>query len=281
MENNIYPMEEVMPIVSDLAYKYTGCDHSSVTYERAQMLMEAVLYCINEYGQGESNALLVKNVPAREAYEQGRMTVLHKRKRLQKLYNEMIMDFRDYGSVCLGDTIRQGIPAFLEKYDDKYAPQETILTLDYPILQSFDTLSGVSRVLRYVQCICLEQKFLQKMHEEYIIQSLRSYQRDYEYLLENICEVVLQNMIGHMILNKPLQETGFGRAELEELEEVLSDKTVEQIKAYAGRALERLVHQYYDGDSELTDYLSCGLLNIAARIHCNRENHCLGNIFVF
>ena len=31
MEMNHYSMEEIMLIVSELAWKYTGCDHTSVT----------------------------------------------------------------------------------------------------------------------------------------------------------------------------------------------------------------------------------------------------------
>lgn len=43
MENNQYSMEEVMPIVSELAWKYTGCDHTSVTYEKAQIDRKSVV----------------------------------------------------------------------------------------------------------------------------------------------------------------------------------------------------------------------------------------------
>ena len=43
-----FSMEELLPIVAELAEKYTSGESSSVTYERAQGLMQAVLYCINE-----------------------------------------------------------------------------------------------------------------------------------------------------------------------------------------------------------------------------------------
>lgn len=268
MENNQYSMEEVMPIVSELAWKYTGCDHTSVTYEKAQMLMEAVLYCIHEYERQESNALLVKHISAREAYEQGRAIVMDKLRRLQELYNQLIVDFKDYGSVCLRDTIRQGIPAFLDNYDFRFAPQETLLTLDYPILRDDTSRSGISRVLSYVQCICLEQKFLKKINEHDIAETLRRYQRDYEHLIENICEIILQDMIGHMILDKPLQEEGLSREDLAVLKEILAGKTAEQVRAYALKALEQLVARYYDGDRDMLEYLSCGIPDIVIRIQC-------------
>lgn len=275
-----YPMEEIMPVVSELAQKYTGCDHSSVTYERAQMLMEAVVYCINEDGRQEGNALAEKSIPAREAYENGRKIVADKVMELRTLYHTLIPDFRDYGSMCLKDTVRKGIPAFLERYDFKYAPQETLLTLDYPVLRNYGALSGVDLVLRYLQDIRLEQKFLRRMGDEYIVKVLRKYHRDYEYLSENICGIVLQNVTGHMILDKPLEEQGFGQEELESLEEILSDKTEEQIRAYLLKALERLMAEYYDNDDRLLAYLGGGLSDIVTRIRHNTENHCLGQLFV-
>lgn len=269
-----------MPIVSELAQKYTGCDHSSVTYEKAQMLMEAVVYCINEDGRQEGNTLAAKRIPAREAYENGRKIVADKVMELRTLYHALIPDFRDYGSICLQDTVRKGIPAFLEKYDFKYAPQETLLTLDYPILRNYGALSGIDLVLCYLRDIRLEQKFLHRMGDKYISKVLRKYHRDYEYLSENICDIVLQNVTGHMILDKPLEGQGFGQEELESLEEILSDKTEEQIRAYLLKAMERLIAEYYDNDDCLLTYLSGGLSDIVTRIRYHTENHCLGQLFV-
>lgn len=211
------------------------------------MLMEAVLYCINEYEQnGENtNALLARKISAKEAYVHGRKMVMDKLDRLQQLYNELIMDFKDYGSACLRAAIRQGIPFFLEKYDYRYAPQETLLTLDYPVLANLGDLTGVNRVLVYVQYIAMEQKFMQKMDDGYIISSLRRYHRDYEHLVENICEIVLQDMLGHD----------------------MPDRTFDE--AYAFKKLELLVSRYYDNNRDLLEYIKYGIPNIVARMQCN------------
>lgn len=115
-QENGYSMEELLPLVSRLAFRYTGGEHSSVTYECAQRLMEAVLYCICEYRMYQENALLAEDIPAAEAYRQGQEIVMDKVRALQKLYNDMVPDFKDYGCLCLRDTVRKGIPAFLQFY---------------------------------------------------------------------------------------------------------------------------------------------------------------------
>ena len=48
MEHMDYPLEELIPLAAELASRYSGYEHTSVTYETAQRLMDAVLYCINE-----------------------------------------------------------------------------------------------------------------------------------------------------------------------------------------------------------------------------------------
>lgn len=187
---NNYSVEELLPVVSELAFRYTGSAHSSVTYEKAQMLMEAVLYCIREFNLQQDNALKADAVPVREAYRQGQEIVMDHVRTLQALYNEMIPDFKDYGCLCLRDTVTKAVPAFLTRYDFRFAPQETPVLLDYPVQEPLGHLTGVNLVLPYLECICREQAYLRTIDEKEVIAILRDYHRDYVYLCENICQIV-------------------------------------------------------------------------------------------
>lgn len=51
MSNKI---EAILPLVKELTEKYTGKASTSVTYEVAQQLMGAALYCINENRSSDS-----------------------------------------------------------------------------------------------------------------------------------------------------------------------------------------------------------------------------------
>lgn len=51
-----YEMEELVPIVGKLAEKYTSHESTSITYEKAEQLMGAVLYCIHELWESHSFA---------------------------------------------------------------------------------------------------------------------------------------------------------------------------------------------------------------------------------
>ena len=277
IKQNDYPLEE---LVAELASGYTGYEHSSITYEKAQMLMEGVLYCINEYEHFSKNTLSLTNLPAKEAYRSGQSIVFEKVRNLHDIYNGLIIDFQDYGFECLKDTIVNGIPAFLLRYDATFAPQETLLTLDYPILKDLSLLSGVSRILDYVKCVSLEQQFLREFDRAYVIDILSTYHADYEILIENICDIVLPNIIGHIMLEKPLNSTGFAKSELKNAEQILLEKSEEDMEQYIVQVLKLFLNQYYDNDMEIFHYLNHNIGNIVTKIQNNLQNHNLGKIFL-
>ena len=59
MEQISFEMEELLPIVAQLAEQYAGYESTSVTYERAELLMEAVIYCIHEYERSDKHDITV------------------------------------------------------------------------------------------------------------------------------------------------------------------------------------------------------------------------------
>ena len=101
-----YQMEELLPLVTALTEKFTSKESSSVTYETAQMLMEAVLFCIQEYEEESGESLLAKGLlGAEEAYRLGYERVVHKVILAREVYDSIIEDFRDYGCVNYRNTI--------------------------------------------------------------------------------------------------------------------------------------------------------------------------------
>lgn len=273
----IYSMEELVPIVAKLAEKYTGGESSSISYEKAQMLMEAVLYCIHACENGEENMLQKENVTVKEAYAAGSRIVMERVLRLRELYHEMLPAFCDYGMVCLHEVVIKGMPEFLKRYDVRFCPQETLLTLDYPVLCRIAPLTGIDAVLKYAKCIALEQEFLAGFEESYIRELLRRYHSDYEDLVENICSIVLPNVIGHLLLQKPLSQSGFSEEELERLEKGLREQ--EKAEALLEKAISRIAAQYAEDAQKLEAYLCLEIPNMAVRIAQAGEDRCLHRIF--
>lgn len=208
-----YKMEELMPIVGKLAQRYTAGESTSVTYEKAEQLMGAVLYCIREqayaehenerYGSGsgseacgaafmrsESISVRQEKLSARQAYERGLACVEKKVREALSLYNELMLRFDSYGNQCLHETLVKGMPEFFKWYDMHFAPQDTILTLDYPVLQDLSVYTGIDRIYEYLLCIEKEQVFLRTFPRNDVIDALTRYNPAYEDMIDNVCGAV-------------------------------------------------------------------------------------------
>lgn len=271
-----FDMEELLPIVAQLAEQYTGYESTSVSYERAEALMGAVIYYINEYDMSQKYDISVRNLSAKEVYKAGSRLVQKKVEELMRDYKMLMQDFCDYGNHALSDTIRKGIPAFLKHYDVKYAPQDTILTLDYPILENLHQYSGIDRVYQYVRDIALEQQFLKYYDNTYVIEMLNAYSGDYAEMIENIPSIVFTNTIGHILAGKPITST----LESEDYEVIYERFASGKFPSGSIRNLaENFLQAYYADKSDVVAYLSAELPNILFRIENALENHCLENVF--
>ncbi len=204
-----FEMDELLPIVADLAQQYTKGANTSVTYEKARQFMEAVLYCI---GMCEKNILENQlpvsgdNLSARDAYRAGYRAAARKVAQTREKYNEMITEFRAYGNENYQDSVTKAIPGFFLYYDVKFAPQETIITMDYPTLRPITDMTGINAIEKYVDFICLEQRFMNQFPENYICDVLERYEKNYRRQFYNICRIVLRHVLTCMIVGKTSED---------------------------------------------------------------------------
>lgn len=277
LKNN--KMKELIPIVAKLAEQQNGYESTSITYEKAQSLMAAVVYCINEYEMSNENGLVEQELSAKEMYQRGYTLVVQKVNKMREIYNSMIEHFHSYGNQCLDDTVIKGISEFLKWYDAKYEPQDTILTLDYPILKDISKYSGIDAIYEYVKCIYCEQEFLQKFNSEFIESILRKYSNAYEDMVENILSPVLQNVIGHLLIKKVLNEQEFSQNDYEQIKGMFAGSSKGEIKEKLASIAQEYLYDFYDNGDMLREYMSGELTNIAFRIKHAIEYDTLEQLF--
>jgi len=261
-----YEMEELLPIVSELAWKSAGGESTSVTYEKAQALMEAVLYCLAEYSRSTLNSPARRNISVREQYDTGLRLVYEKAGKIRDIFNELSPEFQDFGVKCLYDTVQKGIPQFLKWYDAGFCPQNTILALDYPLLKDFGVLSGADAVYEYLCSIRTEQRFLRSFDRNYVISVLERYDPEYQEMVENICGIVLTDTIGHAAIRKPPDAAGFQEEDYLQLSEVFGRQSVDCMEKNIKRLIKMIVRQFYANDRDMAMYLCHSARDMAVRI---------------
>lgn len=307
MEKQPYQLEELMPIVAELAEKYTKYEHSSIPYEKAQELLEAVLYCIGELVQdnnGYTPSTTEANLlAAKQAYQRGKELVMQKVEAFRIEYNALMKDFYDYGSICLRETVSKAYPAFLMHYDAVFLPQESVITLDYPVLYDNSRCCGIDAVYIQLQGIAYEQKFLAMFPRKYILDVLLAYSNNYEELYENICEPVIINTAGHLLYSlcsgeKVHLQRQFVSDDYNTLQCFLAEVSKQELQQYIEKMFDKLIHEmlsmqrsshrdiFYDAnaeiewDTKLYLYLKNGFYNATVRIYYAIQNKSLEHIFV-
>lgn len=274
-----YEMEELVPIVGKLAEKYTSHESTSITYEKAEQLMGAVLYCIHELWESSGNApSLNKKLSAQRAYEMGAAYVREKTGKALDLYNRILPEFCHYENKCLYDTFVKGIPEFFKWYDVQFEPQNTILTLDYPLLKDISEYTGIDKIFEFIKSIGLEQKFLKLFPAGYVINILSKDNRNWQESMDNICEIVFTHVIGHIMLGKSLTVIELKETDYFYMQEMFEQTDLEDIKKHLEAAFEIFIKNYYENDRELLNYLSGAISGIVVRLKNAADNKVLGNI---
>ncbi len=253
-----YEMEELVPVVGKLAEAYTAGESTSVTYEKAEQLLGAVLYAIEELERsGHASVIPKEGIQARKAYEMGRRLVEEKVRAALDLYNKLLPVFSHYGNQCLYDTFVRGLPVFFQRYDTRFEPQNSILILDYPVLKDISGDTGIDQIYEFIRCVGWEQKFLRIFPERAVMQMLWSYNRDFRGTGGNVCEGVLWFAAGHMLAGKPFAEMDLGEQDARRIQEALKQMEKTDRERLLRRGIEALIGRDSENDEEMTEYL-CG-----------------------
>lgn len=262
-----YKMEELALIVGELVEKYSAGESTSMTYEKAEQLMGAVLYCIHEaQARKQDRVIAAKTRPVQRLYEVGAAAVEKKTKEALKLNNRILPQFVSYGNHCLYDTFVKGIPEFFKWYDIRFHPQDTILTLDYPVLKDLSAMTGIDKIYAFIECIRLEQMFLNQFPQSCVVHVLMHYNEQYQDMVDNLCEPVLLAAVVHVLAGRPLTQQDFAQTDYAVIQERIMQCGREGLHRLIDNIINTFLKSYDADSSELSQYLEGAADNIAVRL---------------
>ncbi len=279
-----YEAADLLPLVQELTERYTSKASTSVPWETAQQLMEAVLYCIGETqetgsGPGQKRELSGgEMLTAREAYDLGYRLVIRRTEEARKLYNKWIVSFNGYGCSVYRKTVTRNIPGFFKWYDPRFNPQQDFTGQDYPVPGDLGKRPGIDRVDRYLACIWAEQRFLGSLSPDYVGAVLTARGQGWRDLPVNLGEIVLRKILVHLLLGISPEETALEPDKYEMLAAavgaVSGDRLAERVRGLS----RRLAARYFPGDEALAAYLDCYIPGIAAELANGAAHGCLQRI---
>ena len=236
------------------------------------------MYCINECASDQT-LVSSQRLSVAEAYQYGYEVLIEKVKRTQAAYNEMIVDFCGYGNRNYEATVQKAIPGFFLYYDAQFAPQETIITMDYPTICPVSGKCGIDAIETYVRYISYEQKFMGAFQRQYVYEVLERDQADHKNGFDNICRVILRHVFDHLLIKKGFQEE-VGEQDYDKLCDLVIRSSGQQLREVLIGLLEQLVNEKYHADIGMRDYLACDLDDFVVEMRNAAEHDVMKQVIV-
>ncbi len=281
MLNNL-DTNDLMMILVDKYKKYTVNDHSSITIEKAQQLMNSILYCINGYLKSLDEGLVSasEHYNALVLYERGleheKANLSNAKELLLKVKNNIL----NIDNVYYQDTLLSGIDLFFRNYDILYAAHETPGSIDYFLALPIYDLEGVEYILEYLNRLYIENNFCSCFATGDIEHLLKKFNDDYKDLPFNIFEVVVRNAIGLEILGKDIMKLSISTYERASLYEILKPLSIEQIQEKMILAINEILKFHQIEDNKQKEYITKVVIELSYEIKQVLSIKRLENTFV-
>ncbi len=109
---------------------------------------------------------------------------------------------------------------------------------------------------------------------------LEKYNSEYQNMIENICSIVLKNIIGHIAIKKTFNDTEFLSEEYLQLSKVFAEKSISDIENIVKELIKKMVSKFYENNMDMLEYLYCETNNIAVQIYTANQYGQLNKVFV-
>jgi hypothetical protein len=240
-----------------------------------------VNFCITSYyNEYETERGISEKLTIEEQFLRGKEIVKEGYEIGKKLFILLRRERMNYENIAYQEVIEKALPLFFRNYDIEFGAHIIGGIIDYPLAVGISGLKGIDFYIEYVHTLRLENRFCRRFSTEEINELLRSIGDGYTEMLVNIFQMVLQNLIGRSILKQDLLSLKIGKAELSQLQSILSGLTEEDVRKTVGCAVGYIIEGMGIKDCDLEEYIkkvaneNCCMLKICA------ENNALNNFFM-
>jgi hypothetical protein len=263
--------------------RYTNGESSSVLIEKAQELLQSITYLIGIYLKTEPDVQtkleLLKKEKMSVLFYRGLDEVGRIYKEAQLVLKELQNNYRDPKSIAYHDTLFQGLPEFFHDYNMEFGAHELPGSIDYPLLVPVVDYLGVEMTARYLQNLSIEDRIISCFTMERINQLLHAFDREAEHLLINICELIIINSFGCILLNKEVEGLNISKSEITELHKRLYGLNKDEVEVLMAEVFTKLGIELELSNIE-KNYLHAVLAELTQRLWNNCRLDTLENFFI-
>ena len=274
------PIVGIESLLQANAVAYTNGQSSSLPLETMVSLSESIYYTIKT-AQGDDYSD-PERTPTETAhfYEEGQRILAEKLTATKKLYEAACITAPPLGQRSYDDTLKS-IGTFFQAYQWELLAQEIPCTIDYQLCRSIpqDKL-GILFIEAYLKAILTENRILSLYPLSRVRSLLLRYCPAYRQLIVNLCEPVLANTIGHLLLETDPRPLKITAKELQAIETILRYHTNDENTALLTKAAKTLCSMLNISDEDCRQYIIGTARDLCPRAMAALDSGGCANIFM-
>lgn len=265
-----------------------GQDPIELGAEQTEQILASISYQVEAGLLGvsslEEKVEVLKETPLRELYQKGHQKLMKCLDECEEMLEHLKANRIKTDLSAYLNTIKKGIPEFLEQYDLDLKANELPGFFDYPVCVEPTQMTGVLYVHQYLEHLQYEEEFLCAFETGRFQNLLLGYSNNYKQVSVNLYELVWNNVIGNLLLERSslvlqtLDMEEVGRKELMAIAEKMGH--MELTKKVTTVVSEYLHECGYAWSASCKSYLMKSLTKFVYRYQQSARNQTLEQFFV-
>ncbi|MDD3270213.1 MAG: DUF6179 domain-containing protein [Syntrophomonadaceae bacterium] len=253
---------QIMALLAESIVRYTGGESTSLKEETAQRIMMSMLYAIDAFlkslGAPEDAIAAITADPIKDSYVKGLGLLEVTFEDTKQLYHEIRQNKLDIPIEAYHMTIDE-LAQFFNHYDMRFNAQDTIASIDYPLLFDDMQVQGVFYIKQYLEKLALETEFCRLFPSGDIKKLLFNYDRvyrvNYRESLINIFEIVLNNAVFSVMSGGSADVLGITRYQCKYLADMFKAMDYRQCSARISASIGALLGELHIDKPALRAYI--------------------------
>jgi len=286
IENSFSPkqqeqfMQKMFKLLMNEATRYNGVDSTSMPIEKAQSIMESIMYSLSVIA--DNKGISATELFTSDCYQlltEAQALLEQKCKSLYFEWAQICHAAPQINNVYYVSTLKN-IGSFFDRYDIYYGAHEIPCSIDYPLMTSVsESLKGISYIESYLNSIRSENQFINSFGEDDVRKLLKHGLQDYTEGYYNICELVYINAIGKILARDKIDTLIINAEELEILKIKLIGKGEKELLSDIETATIFLLQQIHFEKTKILQFKDAAQ-SLVQRLSSIRERNDITNIFI-
>lgn len=237
--------QKLLQFIELHATRYVGGMSSSLPVETVQSLAASAIYQLSFALRARQNTYraleALKNKSLLDLQKEGRDRIKtyasESRERLALIQKSRVK----IPHQAYHDTLMKGLPLFFASYDVEYAAHDTPGSIDYQLAVGIENVTGISMIAAYLNELEIENEFCRLFAPKALYQLMKSFDANYEVLLENFFQHTWRNAIGRILTHQDPKNLTLTFQDVEMIQNTLAFLPEQDLKKTLSLSADKLI----------------------------------------